>query len=1069
MSTGPRQQILGIDSELAEAIARIAEQYKGVPLKAVEWLERKEDYLPFVPKPAADESWSSGGRVVFKDPDTRKVLHSGEVAEYDPDTGAIFVDISEWDQWQQAARCWLEFFPFNFGDALHNAFEQLSPNTEALKWALRNVSGDIVEDSPAEPGVGSQDFWDLPWGIVWGPPGTGKTETVSEYLAQWASKSKGGTILVATPTNNAADQMALRLKKHLSTLGGHLRDGHCLVHRGGRGSGRALKKEFPDCLRDPSFARQHAEISEAMEELEKRRAALIYERNFPQAARLRREIAALQGQLPDQTQQVISEGAVRIVIVTTFKALQFAGSGDFVGLFDKVVIDEAGMVSRAVSAAIAAMGRSVVLAGDPKQIGPIYKVPHGIRADVRKWLSLSGLSHLDSAKAALSKKNVKLLRTQYRMHPEISKAVSEYCYDGILLDGASVLADSAAASPAEFPEFRASWIVVDSFADSPEACCSRRASPGTGHVREASAEACALYGQMAARQGHPALILTPYRAQVRLILRKLAGKDSGINVGTIHRQQGAEREVVILDLVNGASAFTSAEIRMIVNVAMSRAKRHLIVIASKGEMRSPVLRPLANLLKPSVKKKMETKTPGLGNLLDLIRPSEKTKEAQRLATALAGLDTSPSREGFLTPRNWGHEIKQLRNRRPLFSAEQVRLIEKNIGEGHRLVRGVAGSGKSLILTAWAVKLMHGNPSHKVLITYFNKGMKILLSTMVETAARELDPMAADRILRQVTITHHAALARRGKPTFDAVFVDEAQDMDADTLRDLYDSCHATTKGLKNFILFADDSQNIYGKKTLDELRSVLPAGLDFRGRSDVLRETYRSTQTILSLAVNLALDPKNVYGLGASRLLEYMRVAELAQEGLLIRPEDSPEGAYSVCYTEREGVPTRYLRTPSEKVTLARLSKEIKRLVAEEGLALGDVLVVTVKRPERVADALNAVGIKATAFGGKKGANTLGMPGAGGDSVRCTTVFTSKGHESPVSFFLWPEELEDIHTFMKIPGATDADFERIRRCMLYVSISRAMFIQYILGAESRFMKAIDTYHRSDIGRVPVWT
>lgn len=1061
-----RQEILGIDCDLAEAIARIAEQYKGVPLKAVEWLDRKDDYLPFIPKPGADESWSSGGRVVFRDPESRLILYSGDVAEYDPDTGAIYVDISEWDQWQQAARCWAEFFPFNFGDALHNAFERLSSNTETLKWVLRNVSGDIAEDGPGVPGIGSPDFWDLPWGIVWGPPGTGKTETVSEYLAQWATKSKGGTILVATPTNNAADQMALRLKKHLSALGGHLRDGHCLVHRGGRGSGNALKKEFPDCLRDPSFARQHAEISEALEELEKRRAASLYERNFPQAARLRREIAALQAQLPDQTQHVISEGAARIVIVTTFKALQFAGSGDMVSFFKKVVIDEAGMVSRAVSAAIAAMGRSVVLAGDPKQIGPIYKVPHGIRSEVRKWLSFSGLSHLDSAKAALSKKNVKLLRTQYRMHPQISKAVSEFCYDGILLDGASVLADSTAVPPAEFPEFRASWIVVESFADSPEACCSRRASPGTGHVREASAEACALYGQMAARQGHPALILTPYRAQVRLIVRKLAGNDSGINVGTIHRQQGAERDVVILDLVNGASAFTSAEIRMIVNVAMSRAKRHLIVIASKGEMRSPVLRPLASLLKPSIKKKMDSKVPGLGNLLDLIRPSQKTKEAQRLASALAGLDTAPSREGFLTPRNWGHEIKQLRNRRPLFSAEQVRLIEKNIGEGHRLVRGVAGSGKSLILTAWAVKLMHSNPSHKVLITYFNKGMKILLSSMVETAARELDPLAADRILRQVTITH-AHRVTKGKPAFDAVFVDEAQDMEADTLRGLYDSCRMTTKGMKNFILFADDSQNIYGKKTLDELRSVLPAGLDFRGRSDVLRETYRSTQTILSLAVNLALDPKNVYGLGASRLLEYMRVAELAQEGLLIRPEDSADGAYSVCYTEREGVPTRYLRTANEKVTLARLSKEIKRLVAEEGLSLGDVLVVTVKRPERVASALNAVGIKAKAFGGG-GENPLGMPGAGGDFVRCTTVHTSKGHESPVSFFLWPEELEGIN-FMNIPDATDADYERIRRCMLYVSISRAMFIQYILGAESRFMKAIDTYHRSDIGRVPVWT
>jgi superfamily I DNA and RNA helicase len=555
-----------------------------------------------------------------------------------------------------------------------------------------------------------------------------------------------------------------------------------------------------------------------------------------------------------------------------------------------------------------------------------------------------------------------------------------------------------------------------------------------------------------------------------LIRRKLAGDDALISVGTIHRQQGTEQEVVIMDLVNGASAFSSAEIRMMVNVAMSRAKRHLIVIASKAELRSPVLRPLATLLKPSIRKKIDQKAPGFEGLLNLIRPSSAGKEAQRLAAAIEEMgNTLPRKEAFLTPRNWGHDIAQLRNRRPLFSAEQVRLIEKNVGEGHRLVRGVAGRGKSLILTAWAAKMIQANPTHRVLITYFNKGMKILLRLMIEMAAGELSGGNPDRILRQVMIAHFASVARAKSTDFDAVFVDESQDMDGDTLRDLYDRCRPTAKGFRNFVHFADDSQNIYGKKTLEELRGILPEGLDFRGRSDVLRETYRSTQTILSLAVNLALDPKNVYERGAPRLLEYMRVRELAQEGLLIRPEDSPDGAYSVCYTEREGVGTRIFKTSSRLATLEALGKEIRRLVAEEGLALGDFMVITVKQPDRVAKALNAAGINAKAFGGAQGEDTLGMPGAGGDFVRCTTVFTSKGHESPIGVFLWPEELEEIEDFMKIPGATEEDFERIRRCMLYVSVSRAMFIQYVFGAESRFMKAADVYRRADSGRTPAWT
>lgn len=1066
-SNAPLQGKPGIDDDLAEAIGRVGDQYRGVTLKIVEWFDRKDDYLSFIPKPGADESWASGGQVIFHDPQTRTVLHSGEVEEYDPDTGAVYVDVSEWEDWQQATRCWIEFRPFNFGEALNKAFETLSSQPEALEHSLRHVTGNIDEDLGAS--TGSRDFWALPWGIVWGPPGTGKTETVSEYLARWAFNSQRGMILVATPTNNAADQMALRLKKHLAGLGGHLSSGHSLVHRGGRGAGGLLKREFPECLRDPSFSRQHAEISAAIEELEKKRTVAIRQKKFTEAARLKRQIAALQAQLPDQTQHVIGEGSARILIVTTFKALNLAASGALVAFFDKVVIDEAGMVSRAVAAAITTMGKTVCLAGDPKQIGPIFKCPHGVKADVRKWLVQSGLSHLESALEASKKRSVQLLRTQYRMHPEISKAVSEYCYDGMLLDGASVVADSGSHAIKGFPESRASWVVVDAFATSPEASCSRRATPGTGHIREASAEACVTYGQAAARLGQPALILSPYRAQVRLIREKLAPNDL-ITVGTIHRQQGAEREVVILDLVNGASAFSSAEIRMMLNVAMSRAKHHLIVIASKAELRSPVLRPLATLLKPSIRRKME-RASGFEGLLDLIRPSSAGKEAQRLSAEIKELEIAPPhKEPFLTPRNWGHDIAQLRNRRPLFSAEQVRLIEKNVGEGHRLVRGVAGSGKSLILTAWAAKMIQANPSYRVLITYFNKGMKILLQSMIQTAADELSGGNPDRILRQVTITHSASISKSMATSFDAVFVDEAQDMDGDTLRNLYNLCLATPKGLRNFVLFADDSQNIYGKKTLAELRGVLPEGLDFRGRSDVLRETYRSTQTILSLAVNLALDPKDVYQRGAPQLLEYMRVRELAQEGLLVRPEDSPDGAYSVCYTEREGVGTRIFKTRNDKsATLKALGKEIKRLAKEEGLALGDFMIVTVKDPERVAEALNSDGIKAKAFGGKRGQDTLGMPGAGGDFVRCTTVFTSKGHESPIGVFMWPEELEEIQDFMKIPDATAGDFERIRRCMLYVSVSRAMFIQYIFGAESRFMKAADVYRRADSGRTPAWT
>ena len=111
-------------------------------------------------------------------------------------------------------------------------------------------------------------------------------------------------------------------------------------------------------------------------------------------------------------------------------------------------------------------------------------------------------------------------------------------------------------------------------------------------------------------------ILTPYRGQLislrqRLKLEGIPTDDrveqdlqgqlfddappSAVAVGTVHRFQGGERDVVIFSTVvtkERSLAFSNAKVNL-VNVAVSRARKHLVVVGHADVLdRGPVTRVL---------------------------------------------------------------------------------------------------------------------------------------------------------------------------------------------------------------------------------------------------------------------------------------------------------------------------------------------------------------------------------------------------------------------------------------------------------------------------------------------
>jgi superfamily I DNA and/or RNA helicase len=82
-----------------------------------------------------------------------------------------------------------------------------------------------------------------------------------------------------------------------------------------------------------------------------------------------------------------------------------------------------------------------------------------------------------------------------------------------------------------------------------------------------------------------AAIITPYRAQARLLRELLAGEQAaGLEIDTVDGFQGREKEAILVDLVRanpeGQIGFLSDTRRM--NVALTRARRFLLVVGDSA-------------------------------------------------------------------------------------------------------------------------------------------------------------------------------------------------------------------------------------------------------------------------------------------------------------------------------------------------------------------------------------------------------------------------------------------------------------------------------------------------------
>ena len=268
----------------------------------------------------------------------------------------------------------------------------------------------------------------------------------------------------------------------------------------------------------------------------------------------------------------------QLVSGTTF----FWAEASLRGVFDVMLVDEAGQVSLADALVVSLAAKNVVLLGDPQQLPQVVQGSHPLGTD------RSILEHLLGNAQTVGLTRGIFLDTSYRMHPQIDAFVSEAFYEG-RLRAAPANARNRVDAPG-LPGCGLAYL--------PVVHESNRRRSATEAERIVEAVARLLRGTVTLGERPPRrltqadiLVVAPYNMQRTKISELL--DDAGfaqIRVGTVDKFQGQEAPVVFYSMAvsSGDDAPRGADFLFDpnrFNVAVSRAQVLSVLVCSPALLR----------------------------------------------------------------------------------------------------------------------------------------------------------------------------------------------------------------------------------------------------------------------------------------------------------------------------------------------------------------------------------------------------------------------------------------------------------------------------------------------------
>ncbi len=213
---------------------------------------------------------------------------------------------------------------------------------------------------------------------------------------------------------------------------------------------------------------------------------------------------------------------------------------------------------------------------------------------------------------------------------------------------------------------------------------------------------------------------------------------------------------------------------------------------------------------------------------------------------------------------------------------QQEQLARSLGDGHRVIHGVAGSGKTMILGYRAEYLAKAcTPTSKpILILCFNEPLGVKLTSNMQAKGLSesvhvrhfhkwcrqqlvafgqtlpAQNLSVDAIMTEMVQRVIAGVDRKQIPSgqYQAILIDEGHDFAPEWLKLVTQMVDPATN---NLLLLYDDAQSIYEReRSRDKTKqfSFKSVGVQAQGRTTILKINYRNTKQILQTANLIAAD-----------------------------------------------------------------------------------------------------------------------------------------------------------------------------------------------------------------------
>lgn len=409
--------------------------------------------------------------------------------------------------------------------------------------------------------------------FIWGPPGTGKSYTLSTIIMALYNMP-GERTAVCCLSNVAVDQLLNKVVEIIEVKEPEMPRGE--FYRAGRTQDEKLIATdflFPD---DNKSRQLRTIIKLANKKIENYKKS--NKQYSDEAIKIKAKLKDAREELKEHTDYLI--GKVKVVFSTIANFVINSRFKDSV--FDNLIVDEASMLAQPQLLALARkVMKRIILVGDFQQLAPVTTAGVPILRD--NVFKLCGIDITHTNHPALHQ-----LLNQRRSNPKLVEIINHSFYADRLKAQNSKYNSIVARSP-----FSGCVIGMYSVVDG-----AVRFTRGGTRQNTANADAVMKILDIYSQDKEETFdigVITPYTGQVSLLKARFIENayyqdfQDRVKIGTVHTFQGSECDVIIFDMVDcskfekGKKAYfgkiyANEQGEQLLNVAISRAKHKLIVV-----------------------------------------------------------------------------------------------------------------------------------------------------------------------------------------------------------------------------------------------------------------------------------------------------------------------------------------------------------------------------------------------------------------------------------------------------------------------------------------------------------